>query len=81
MLEASNRLRDSAEFELCELIAKQPEMLDRVVATQIAEIEREIAELTKETERLGAEIEELRAWRQKSSVKFASGLRLLRTEF
>ena len=32
VLEASNRIRESAEWELYELTAKQPEMLESVVA-------------------------------------------------
>ena len=59
VLEAINRLRESADFELYELTAKQPEMLDRVVAKQVAGLEKEISELASEAERLGKEIEEL----------------------
>jgi len=60
VLEASNQLRESAEFELYELTAKQPEMLESVVAKQIAGLEREIGELASEAERLGREIEKLK---------------------
>ena len=59
MLEATNRLRESADFELYELTAKQPKMLDRVVAKQVVGLEKEISELASEAERLGKEIEEL----------------------
>jgi len=59
VLEATNRLRESPEFELYELTAKQPEMLDSVVAKQVAGLEKEISELASEAERLGKEIEEL----------------------
>ena len=59
MLEATNRLRESAEFELYALTAKQPEMLDGVVAKQTALLEKEICGLASEAERLGREIGEL----------------------
>jgi len=59
VLEAINRLRESPEFELYELTAKQPEMLESVVARQIAGLEKEIAELTSEAEKSGEEIVEL----------------------
>ena len=59
VLEATNRLRESPEFELYELTAKQPEMLDGVVAKQTAGLEVEIAKLKSEAERLEKAIEEL----------------------
>ena len=59
VLEATNRLRESPDFELYELTAKQPEMLDSVGAKQVAALEREIAGLSSEAERLEKEIEEL----------------------
>ena len=59
MLEATNRLRASPDFELYELTAKQPEMLDSVVAKQTALLEKEISRLAGEAERLGREIGEL----------------------
>ena len=61
VLEATNRLRGSAEWELYELTAKQPEMLDSVVAKQAALLEKEISRLASEAERLGREIGELTA--------------------
>ena len=59
VLEATNRLRESPDFELDSLTAKQPEMLDRVVAKQTALLEKEISRLASEAERLGREIGEL----------------------
>ena len=59
VLEAGNRLRESADFELDSLTAKQPEMLDSVVAKQTALLEKEISELASEAARLGREIGEL----------------------
>ena len=61
VLEAGNRLRESADFELYALTAKQPEMLDGVVAKQTAILEKEISRLASEAERLGREIGELTA--------------------
>ena len=58
-LEATNRLRESADFELYELTAKEPEMPDRAVAKQTALLEKEISGLAGEAERLEKEIEEL----------------------
>ncbi len=48
VLEATNRLRESPDFELYALTAKQPEMLDGVVAKQIALLEKEISRLANE---------------------------------
>ena len=59
VLEATNRLRQSADFELYALTAKQPEMLDSVVAKQMALLEKEISRLASEAERLGSDIGEL----------------------
>ena len=59
VLEATNRLRESAEWELYELTAKQPEMLESVVTKQTALLEKEISRLAGEAERLGREIGEL----------------------
>ena len=53
VMEATNRLRESADFELYELTAKQPEMLDGVVAKQTALLEKEISSLAGEAERVG----------------------------
>ena len=61
MLEATYWLRESAEWEIYELTAKQPKMLDSVVAKQIAGPEKEIAKLKGEAKQLGKEIEELTA--------------------
>jgi hypothetical protein len=53
---ATNRLRESAEFELHELIAKKPKMFESLVGKQIASLETEIRELEKEANRLNKEI-------------------------
>jgi hypothetical protein len=59
VLEAKKQLHESAEFELYELTAKSPEMLDSVVAKQIKSLEAEIAELESEANQLAEKIEEL----------------------
>ena len=59
VLEATNRLHESAEWELAGLVEKQPEMLDGVVARQTAAIKEEIGKLESEAERLAREIGEL----------------------
>lgn len=59
VIEAANRLHESSEFELHELIAKKPEMLESVVAKQAAQVEKEIAEFKAEAEKLANEIESL----------------------
>jgi DNA polymerase-3 subunit epsilon len=59
VIEAANRLHESKEFELYELIAKKPEMLDAIVTKQTTQIEKEIATLQTEADKLGDEIESL----------------------
>lgn len=59
VLEATEQLHNSAEFELYELTAKSPEMFDSVVAKQIKSLEAEIAELQNEANQLAEKIEEL----------------------
>ncbi len=59
VLEATNRLRESPEFELYELVGKNPEMLDSVVAKRTALLEKEIAKLKDEALQLAQEIGEL----------------------
>ena len=56
---ARERLRQSPEFELYELTAKKPEMLDTVAEKQKKLLEAEIAELTREAGRLAGEIGKL----------------------
>ena len=52
-------LRESAEYELAQLVEKQPGLLDTVAAKRIAALEAELAELKTKAERLATEIEEL----------------------
>jgi len=56
VLEATNWLRESPEFELLGLTAKEPALFDRVVAKHMALLEKEIARLRSEAEELEKEI-------------------------
>lgn len=59
VLQVTKALHESPEFELYELTAKSPEVLDGVVAKQIKNLEAEIAGLKNESDRLGDKIEQL----------------------
>lgn len=59
ILEATDQLRESPEFELYELTTKNAGMFDEVVAKQTALLEKEIIELKAEANRLDEEIEAL----------------------
>ncbi len=58
-MEATNQLRESPEFELYELTAKNAEMFDEVVSKQTTLLEKEISKLKAEANHLGKEIEAL----------------------
>lgn len=59
VLQATKALHESPEFQLYELTARSPEMLDSVVAKQIESLEAEISLLQNESEQLGEKIEQL----------------------
>ncbi|HAF12793.1 MAG TPA: hypothetical protein DCK93_02865 [Blastocatellia bacterium] len=59
VLETTNQLRESPEFELYELTAKNAEMFEEVVNKQTALLEKEISELTNEADQLSKEIGKL----------------------
>jgi DNA polymerase-3 subunit epsilon len=59
VLESLNQLRESPDYELCQLSEKQPSVLDELAAERAKVLEKESAELEKEAERLAGEIEEL----------------------
>lgn len=59
VLEATNQLRESPEFELYELMAKNAEMFDEVVSKQTTLLEKEIIDLTHEADQLSKEIGKL----------------------
>ena len=58
-LDSRNALHESAEFELCQLCAKTPGLLEEVAAGQIEVIAAEIAQLQAQAGQLEAEIAEL----------------------
>jgi uncharacterized coiled-coil DUF342 family protein len=64
VLEATNQLRESPEFELYELIAEKAEMFDDVVAKQTTLLEKEISDLTNEADKLSNEIGKLTTQRE-----------------
>ena len=59
VLESTNRLRESADYELAQLVEKQPGLLDAVAAKRITALDAELAGLKTEAARLAAEIGEL----------------------
>ena len=59
VLESLNQLRESPDYELCQLSEKTPSLLDELAAERAKVLEKESAELEKEPERLAGEIEEL----------------------
>ena len=64
VLEATNQLRESPEFELYELTAKNGEIFDEVVSKQTTLLEKEINDLTNEADQLSKEIGKLTTQRQ-----------------
>lgn len=59
VLEVTNQLRKSPEFELYELTAKNAKMFDEVVGKQTTLLEKEIIDLTKQADQLTKEIGKL----------------------
>lgn len=64
VLEVTHQLRESPEFELYELTAKNAEMFDAVVSKQTTLLKKEIIDLTNEADQLSREIGELTTQRQ-----------------
>lgn len=64
VLEATNQLRESPEFELYELTAKNAVMFDEIVRKQATLLEKEIIALTNEADQLSREIGKLTTQRQ-----------------
>lgn len=58
VIEATNQLRESAEYELHTLVAEKPELLETVIGKQIAQLEAEIARMKEEEVKLEREIEQ-----------------------
>jgi DNA polymerase III epsilon subunit-like protein len=59
VLEALGQLRESPEYELCQITEKKAGVLDELAAERATQLEKESAELEKQAQRLAAEIEEL----------------------
>ncbi len=59
VLEASNALKESPDYELHRLTTRTPAFLDETVRRQVESLEKELALLESEAEELSKEIEEL----------------------
>ncbi len=59
VLEALNRLRESPDYELCQLSERKSGVLEELAAERAKVLDEESAELEKEAEKLAGEIEEL----------------------
>jgi len=59
VLESLNSLRESPDYELCQLSEKKPGLLDELVAERKRLLENESAELQQQADKLADEIEEL----------------------
>jgi DNA polymerase-3 subunit epsilon len=59
VLESLNQLRESPDYELCQLSEKKPSLLDELAAERAKVLEKESAELEQEAQRLAEEIKEL----------------------
>jgi hypothetical protein len=59
VLESLNQLRESPEYELCQLSERKPGVLDELAAERARLLAKESAELEKEASRLEGEIKEL----------------------
>ncbi len=59
VIEAFNRLKESPDYELCQLSDREPGILEKLAAERAALLAQESAELEKRAAQLAAEIEEL----------------------
>lgn len=59
VIEATDALKESASYELCQVVEKDPGILDRVIGQQIDGITQEVEKLKAEAEKLKREIAEL----------------------
>jgi hypothetical protein len=57
--ESLKQLRESPDYELCQLSGQKPDVLDELAAERTRQLETEIAELEKQAEQLANEIEKL----------------------
>ena len=58
-LESLNQLRESPDYELCQLSEQKPGVLDELAAERKGLLEKESAELEKQASQLAEEIKEL----------------------
>ena len=59
VIESLNQLRESPDYELCQLSGQKAGVLDELASERATLLEQESAELEKQAERLAAEIKEL----------------------
>ncbi len=59
VIESLGQLRESPDYELCQLSERTPSLLAELAAERAKVLEKESAELEKEAKRLAVEIEEL----------------------
>lgn len=59
VIEATDALKESPDYELYQITEQEPKVFERVVGQQIAGLDTELAELSTEAERLKKEIVEL----------------------
>ncbi len=59
VIEATNALKESPDWELHQLVQREPKFFDQVVEKQIKGIKAELAELKSQAEKLANEIQEL----------------------
>ena len=59
VIEATDALKESPDYELYRVTELEPEVFERVMEQQLADIEKELAELKTKAERLKKEIAEL----------------------
>ena len=59
VLESLNRLRESPDYELCQISEQKPGVLEELAAERAALLEKESAELEGQADKLAEEIKEL----------------------
>ena len=59
VIESLNRLRESPDYELCQISERKPGVLDELAAERKELLEKEIVELEKQASQLAVEIREL----------------------
>jgi len=59
VIEATGIMHESADYELHQIVERDPEVFDRIVQQQVAGVEQEVSTLKTEAERLEVEITEL----------------------